>query len=129
MLARCLRRWLSSLGSRSKGSPEMSSNPSSLSKRSEPSSTTSPELTSTLLDVFHRPLPPRSEGIDVLKRLAEWEEVLRYLEGLHLARVQEFCREQPGRSRDQIAAEARMIYLIHTWAAAPPEEEEEESNG
>lgn len=65
----------------------------------------------------------------MLKRLEEWEEVLRYLEGLHLVRVQELCREQPGRSRDQIAAEARMIYLIYTWAAAPPEEEEEESNG
>ena len=66
--------------------------------------------------------------MDLLKGLEEWDQVLLYLEGLHQSLALEVLQEDPGRDRDVLAAEARMVQRIYNWAASPPETESKEEN-
>jgi hypothetical protein len=61
--------------------------------------------------------------VDHLRRRGEWGEVLLYLERLYQERVQKLVQESDGDTMRTLAAEARMVQMIHTWASRKPEEE------
>ena len=126
-MVRCLLRWFRSFKLRWSNSRERSRPGSEAQPRPRVSSTTSLGLSLRQPDESHLPRPHRQDRLDRLKRQEEWGEVLLYLEGVFRALEPELLHPAPGRGRDVVAAEARMVRMIHSWAAEPPEEESDGS--